>query len=279
MNRFHLPNYNLDITLLGGQSFTWDRIAPDHFRGFTSSKIVEIKREGEYVYWQTYPELDDEGWIKRYLRVDADKGEILTKHVGDVHMKAAIEKYSGLHLLHQDFEDTLVSFLCSATKSIVGIRQCVRLLARHYGDTLEIDGQAYDLFPTLEQLADVDEAELRKLTKVGFRAPNIILAARHMLDTGLHDEIHTYDTDIARRELMELRGVGDKVADCILVYGLARDEVTPFDIWGKRFMVQYYGMDPDAKYEHMRQYTQEMWGDKAAWVGQYLFEYIREAKV
>ncbi|MCA9374803.1 hypothetical protein KC622_00570, partial [Candidatus Dojkabacteria bacterium] len=263
MNRTYLPDYNLAITLLGGQSFGWDKIG-DTFIGFTVDRAAKIKREGEYILWQTYPVHDDWDWLSSYLRLDIDYENIIKEISKDKYIKSAIKAYPNLRILNQNFEEAFISFLCSPTKSIVGIRQCIRLLADKFGDKLVLDDREISLFPKAERLAQADINEILAC-KVGFRAKNIHEAAQKLMKEPVTERIQSLKLNEARTELMKFRGVGDKVADCTLVYGLGFNEITPFDVWGKRIMQKYYGFNEKAKYEDMSLWMKEYFNGYAAW--------------
>ena len=85
------------------------------------------------------------------------------------------------------------------------------------------------------------------------------------------------DENNARRALKEIKGVGDKVTDCVLVFGLGFDTVTPLDIWAKRALVRFYKLNPKMKYDDMREWMSNYFGNYTSWAGQFLFEYIRNA--
>lgn len=278
MNRTFLPNYNFEITLLGGQAFSWDYDPlTEIFTGFTQENFVKVKRDPknpDYVFWQTYPEKDNWQWLSGYLRADVDYENIIKNISKDEHIKKAVEHYKGLRLLKQDFRDAVIGYLCSPTKTIVGIRQCVRLMRDRYGEEVIVDGEKTKLFPRIERLAQADLADILQC-KVGFRGQNIKLAAERLANSDVSLEIHEMQTDQALETLKSFRGIGDKVADCIAVYSLSRDELTPFDVWGMRVLQKYYDVDANIKYDKMRAWVKDYFGDKASWAGQYLFEYIR----
>ena len=268
MNRMHLPSYNFDTVLLGGQSFSWHK-KDQAYIGLISTGAIKIVPDGDYILWQTYPKPDDEDYVRSYLNLDGETQPPLK----DPHITSAYNQYRELQILNQPFEDALVGFLCSATKSIVGIRQCVYLLSEKFGEAVDIYGEMYNLFPSINSLAVADEAAIREC-KVGFRAPNILNASRQFIDGSL-DVVGLEDEDLIRDRLTELRGIGNKVADCIMVYGLGFNDITPLDVWGKRVAVELYNLDESLSYEEMRVWFSDYFEGQSSLAAQYLFEYLR----
>lgn len=277
MNKLYLPNFDLQMTLMGGQSFAWDFIDGAYY-GFTKDRVVKIIRDREYIYWQTFPKKDDFEFIKQYLRLDVNYEEILRKISKDEHVKKAAAKHPNIRLLEQDFEQALLSFIISSNNTIRSIRKSVRLLNQMYGQKLEVDGKDFYLFPETEVLAEAALEDILK-SKVGFRAKYIKDTAQNLVKSGLPHEIKKLDENEARKKLVELKGVGDKIADCVLVFGLAHDNVTPLDVWAKRVFINLYGLDPKMKYDDMRKWIKDYFEGHAAWAGQFLFEYIRNEKI
>jgi N-glycosylase/DNA lyase len=189
-----------------------------------------------------------------------------------------------LRLLNQDFEQTLLSFTLASVKSISSIRQSIKLLSRKFGDKIEVNGKPFYLFPRTEVLAQASDSELKQ-TKIGFRSKYLRAAAKFLLNNlpgsekfnskKLDSEQNASQQEIIDR-LTSIHGVGDKIADCVMCYSLGYDNITPMDVWGKRYLVEYYGLDPKMKYQQMRNWVESYFGQYGAWAGQFLFEYIRE---
>lgn len=273
MNRLKLQNYNLHQTLLGGQSFGWDYVC-GYYYGFTQKRAIKMKWEDEYVFWQTYPEKDDSDFIESYLGLDRDFDNIKSTFRDDKHLKTAIEKFPNLRILRQDFEETLLSFLISPVNSIPSIRKRIRMMNKTFGDTVDADGVKIKLFPRTEVLADADLSKLLGCS-LGFRARNIINAARSILEYDLASKVKSLSESEARSELKKIKGVGDKVADCVLLMALGFDNVFPLDRWGIRILTNLYDIDPKTNYDKMRQWFEDYHGEYAGWAGQFLFEWIR----
>lgn len=274
MNQLYLPNYNLQWTLLGGQSFGWEQEG-EYFYGFTQKRAIKLKRQGDFILWQTYPERDDEEFIKEYLRYDVDYEHIIQKISKDEHINLAIEKYPHLRLLKQDFEETSLSFILSANNSIKNIRRSIRLINQKFGKPITADDKKIFLFPESEIIAQAKLEDLLE-TGIGFRAKYFKSAAEHLLSSNLSKNIKDLNDTEARAELKRINGVGDKIADCVLIFSLSMDHVTPLDVWGKRVLTDLYQLDPKLKYEDMRKWVSEYFEGYAGWAGQFLFEYIRK---
>jgi N-glycosylase/DNA lyase len=286
MNKLRLENYNLHWTLMGGQSFSWDYDESNNtYYGFTQDKAIVLREEKKAsklensinIYWQTYPQKDDIGFLYRYLRLDVNYNEIIREINKDGHIDRAIKIYPDLRLLNQDFEQTLLSFLFSSNNNIKAIRRSIRILNTMFGEKMNIGEGEVFLFPKTELLSKTSVDDLLK-TSMGYRAKFLKDAANHLISTDISERINSLETEEARNELIKLKGVGDKIADCILVFSLSRDEITPLDVWGKRFLVNYYNLNPKTNYKDMRKWINNYFGSYTAWAGQFLYEYIRNFK-
>ncbi|MBI2356758.1 hypothetical protein HYV12_01775 [Candidatus Dojkabacteria bacterium] len=275
MNKLYFPDFDLYSTLLGGQSFSWD-LEGDEFRGFTSSRYIKLKKDGDFLLWQTYPVTDDYNYLKKYLRLDVNYEDILNQFPKDEHIEKAKEKFKGLRLLSQDFPDTVLGYLASSNKSVKAIRSSVRKMRERYGEVIEVDGEQVKLLPKLEVISE-DTIDNLRTTGVGFRA-RYIYEASGKYKEGFLNNVHELSYSNAKSRLIELSGVGDKVADCILLYSLKHDSVLPLDVWGKRILTNYYGLSQKMKYNEMQKWVGEYFNGVGGWAGQMLFEYIRGFK-
>lgn len=277
MNKTDLMRFNLETTLLGGQAFNFDFDKDENcFWGFMQDRVIKLKSENGYLYWQTYPENDDFEFVKRYLRLDVDYPKILKEIQKDKHIKRAIKKYPNLRLLKQDFEQTLFSFILSTNNNIRSIRRITRMTCERFGKQVSVNGRKIHLFPETEVIAEAKLEDLLEC-KLGFRAKFLKGAAKHLLETNLHKTIHSMSEEKARTALKEIKGVGDKISDCVLVFSLGFDNVTPLDIWAKRALMRFYKLNPKMKYNYMREWMSNYFEDYTSWAGQFLYEYVRNA--
>lgn len=280
MNRLIIPDYNFHQTLLGGQAFNWDRSIIDGkeiFYGTTQDRLIKIEivnlLEGE-ILWQTYPKNDEYDFLKQYLRLDVDYKNILEKINKDEHVATAIQNYPSLRLLSQDFDQTTLSFIISAFNSIKSIRTRINRMKLDLGEKILVDGQDFYLFPKTEVIADA-RLDLLMSHSLGYRAKYIKEAANILIQEDLGSKLVGLDEFSTRNELLKLPGIGDKVADCIMVFALEYNNLTPLDVWGRRVFSDLYGLDPKMKYSDMRVWLNEYFEGHAAWAGQFLFEWYR----
>lgn len=217
-------------------------------------------------------------WHK-YFDMDTDYTVIKKRiAVADDRLAPVICAGGGIRILRQEFFEMLISFILSQNKQIPHIRQLVYTLSERYGTRLE-DGRGVTYaFPTPEQLYGVSEEELRAC-KVGFRAPYI----RDAVEKVCHGEICEEDllrmsADEAGKHLQSIHGVGEKVANCVLLFGLGFTDVFPVDVWMQRIMEYLYFPD-GAKKEEIQRLAYDKFGSCAGYAQQYLFAYGRENKI
>ena len=179
--------------------------------------------------------------LRRYLDLDRDYGAIAAEFAHIPPACRAIELFPGLRVLNQPPWEALVCFILSANNNVPRIRSLTGALCRRYG--ARYDGGFAPLygFPTPGQLASADEAELRAL-KVGYRAPFLIGAARRVCEGFDLEALRRMPYDEAHRLLTGLPGVGDKVADCVLLFGCGHAGAFPVDVWVERLLRDWFDL-------------------------------------
>jgi N-glycosylase/DNA lyase len=195
----------------------------------------------------------------------------------DEPMNQAVAECRGLRVLRQEPWECLASFILSATKQIVQIRQIVALLCKCFGESIAADGDD-DLsyaFPSAEKIARAAEKDLRNC-KMGFRAPNLLGAARDIAEGKLDlNALRYLPYAEARMELMRLRGVGGKIADCVLLFAYGFDSSFPVDVWVERALQTLYFPKRRANEKKLRHFAATHFGPHAGYAQQYLFHYMR----
>jgi N-glycosylase/DNA lyase len=195
----------------------------------------------------------------------------------DEPMRAAVAACRGLRLLRQDPWECLASFILSSTKQIVQIRQIVALLCERYGEPLTVASACPPAFafPSPARLARATEAELRAC-KMGFRAPYLLATARLVAGDQFDlARVQSLPLEIARTELMQLPGVGRKIADCVLLFAYGFQSAFPVDVWVIKALRQLYFPRRRVSPPRLHRFAATHFGPCAGYAQQYLFHYMR----
>lgn len=276
----HLPvrDYHLAATLDSGQVFRWQRIE-NSWHGVVGTQWVRLTQTPEGIRAETAAAVDNWDWLRRFLQTEMDLAAILKTFPDDEPMRQAVAACRGLRLLRQDPWECLASFILSSTKQIVQIRQIVACLCERFGEPCRATSSAapwpHRTFPAPQQIAALAEADLRAC-KMGFRAPSLLAAARHVADGRLDlERIRQLDYPAARAELMKLRGVGGKIADCVLLFAYGFDTAFPVDVWIERALQELYFPRRRASEKRLQNFAATHFGPHAGYAQQYLFHYMR----
>ena len=272
---------DLASTLESGQTFRWkrdesDRTASDGrwYHGVILDNIVGLRRVAGGVEFCCSP--DDETalapLVRDYLRLDDDLDDIYRAINLDDHIGDAISRYTGMRLVRQDPWECLVSFICSSTSNIARISTNVEDLSTHFGSPVALGDHVRGTFPAAEALASAGEMALRGLG-LGFRA-KYVAAVAEIAAAGRLDlfSLREADYEDALEILTALPGVGDKVANCVLLFSLDKLEAFPVDVWIHRALHDWY-LDGDGKLSRtqMRLWAQDYFSPYAGYASQYLF--------
>ena len=219
----------------------------------------------------------DWGWLAEYLQVELNLADVLRSFPDDEPMRAAVPACRGLRLLRQDPWECLASFILSSTKQIVQIQQIVARLCEQFGEQLVVPQEhqpAYS-FPLPDRIARAGESELRAC-KMGFRAPNLRVAARRIAEGEVDlSRLASLPTAAARAELMLLPGVGRKIADCVLLFAYGFQDAFPVDVWVLKALRRLYFSRRRVKPQRLQKFTATHFGPYAGYAQQYLFHYAR----
>ncbi|WP_121741161.1 DNA-3-methyladenine glycosylase family protein [Natronorubrum halophilum] len=271
-------------TLESGQSYLWRRSdgemysgapAPDEwYYTVVDGTVVRVRLSADALEWESTA--DAEPVVRRLLRLDDDLEAIVAAAPDDPLLAEAYEAHRGMRLVEDPPFGCLISFICSAQMRVGRIHTMVSTLAREYGDAVEFDGETYHAFPTPAQLAAATEADLRELG-LGYRAPYVVRTAELVAD-GEADPAEARDLEYesAREYLKRFVGVGDKVADCVLLFSLEFDQAVPLDTWLKSAIEDYYpDCDRGSYGATSRAIREELGGEYAGYAQTYIFHHLR----
>lgn len=253
-------DFSLPETLDCGQAFRWKLTDENTYEGFYGDHYLKISQNDDVItLYNTTPDEFKNIWCE-YFDLDTDYGKLKKLFSEDETLKKACAFAPGIRLLRQNKWEALCSFIISQNNNIPRIKGIVERLCEGYGTNTD---NGYT-FPTAQTLAALTPEGLQPV-RAGFRARYIIDAAQKVSSGEIDlDAVSMLPLEEARAELMKICGVGIKVADCALLYGMYRLEFFPVDVWIKRVMEQYYpdGLPLCIKgYEGIAQ--------------QYLFHYVR----
>jgi len=285
-------------TLDGGQAFRWQRDQDEKWTGVWSDCVAQLRLSDGRLEWRA-PEAIQQRVARslpQYLGLDRDWPAYTDALPwrSDPHLARCLAAFPNLRILHQPFGETLLGFLCSATKQIVQIKQMVALLAGRHGAPMLDFGRAgplgppsgeartaqqsvptFNQLPTWAELAAIPEEKLRPCL-LGFRARYIhetaLFLAQH---PGWLDETERLPYAAAKDRLIELPGVGEKVADCVLLFGAGKLEAFPVDTWILKALAKRYRLD-GWKPAQVAQFGRAHFGPLAGYAQQYLFSWERK---
>ena len=276
-----LKDFSLGQTMECGQCFHFQKLAEEEYGLVASHRFLHAKQEGdELCLYNTSVDDAENFWIK-YFDLERDYGAIKKKLLGeDDKLTEAVQTMWGVRILNQEFFETLISFIISQNKQIPHIKKIVADISAKFGTYKGTYGGA-DMytFPSLEQLANASEEDFKEL-KTGFRAPYIMDAIRRNM-AGQFDknELKSMDYDSCIKELMTIKGVGEKVANCVSLFGLGKKEAFPVDVWIKRIMETMYFDGVDTPKDKIAAFAKEQFGELGGFAQQYLFYYGKTIKM
>ena len=287
-------DFDLQATVESGQSYLWDRSdggmyeQPDAHGGDAwyetvvppldgvgnDRAVVRVRQTDGRLEWESTT--DAVPVLTHLLRLDDDLDAILGATPDDPLLDRAYGTYRGMRLVRDPPFPCLISFICSAQMRVSRIHGMQTALAREYGDRLTVDGRTYHAFPTPAQLAARTEDELRDL-KLGYRAPYVQRTAEMVAEAEADPTAaleHDYET--AREHLTQFVGVGDKVADCVLLFSLGYLEAVPLDTWIRSAIADHYpDCDKGSYADTSRAIRERLGGAYAGYAQTYLFYYLR----
>lgn len=270
-------NFNLKQIFDCGQCFRWDAFK-DGYIGIAYGKPLYITQNGAKVTLHGATAADWQNVWRRYFDADRDYSEIIGTLSKDSVIRRASDFGSGIRILNQEPFECLISFIISASNNIPRIKKIIGALCENFGNRIDYMGKAYYTFPAPERIAELDLSEL-SVIKAGFRDKYILNASRAVCTGQIDlDALKTSSADYAKSQLLKLTGVGDKVADCVMLFSLDKHERFPVDVWIKRITEHCY-FDCEQNKETISAFAEEKFGSIGGYAQQYLFYWARENKI
>lgn len=260
-----------------GQCFNFQAEEDGSYTAVFMGKIINIADFGDKAIIKNISLDDFYEYFYDYFDLNEDYSKIKEKVSINEDLIAATKYGNGIRLLNQEVFETLISFIISANNQIPRIEKAVRMISERYGDYIgDYRGRSYYSFPSPEKLAMAKAEDLREFAKVGFRDKRIVESSKIIADGFLNFENDSkLPNSELREKLMELPGIGPKVADCILLFAYHRRDVFPVDVWTKRVMENLL-IGKEVSKKEVSKYANEFFDSYAGYAQQYLFYYGRE---
>lgn len=292
-----IRDFHLGQTLECGQCFHFEKTGENKYYVSAKGKFLHIAQNEDYsvVFYDTDKETFDNVWFD-YFDFGTDYGKIKKKICElDDKLKPAMDTMWGIRILNQEFFETMISFIISQNKQIAHIKKIVSDMSLSYGrsadgaercyekDLSAVDGGVknkgvFYTFPTAGEIIAAGEDGVREC-KTGFRAPYIMDACDKYICGELDEHtLREQSYDKVMESLMRVKGIGEKVANCIALFGLGKRNAFPVDVWIKRIMEEMYiGHEEDKKV--ISKLAKKLFGEYGGYAQQYLFYYGKEKKI
>jgi len=269
MSSIATRNFSLKHTLECGQLFRYEKKDGFYYL-IARNRIIKLKQKKNRLYFEGA----SKKFIAYYFALDENYEKIIRSLKKDKFVADIIKKYPGLRICRQDAWECLVSFVCSSASNIPKIRKNLENLAKSFGRKIELGEYHSFSFP--------EKNEIRELCTIkscgcGFRSKYIFETAKKADEKWLR-KLKKLSYENAKKELMLLPGVGEKIADCVLLFSLGFGEAFPVDVWIKRVMEELYFKGKKTSEKKIREFAMKKFGKNAGYAQEFLYHYRRNKK-
>ena len=294
-----VKNFNIKQILECGQCFRWDKISDTNYIIIAFERVIEVIQEDDNIIILNSNEEDFNNiWLK-YFDLERNYDEIKEELAKDEILRKSVEFGYGIRILNQDPFELLISFIISARNSIPSIKKTVKKICEEWGEKIEYKGNTYYTFPKPQNIKGATLEEIQS-TGASFRSKYIVdtigkvnqaleVKEDYIKNKDKYEErpeildfdleyIKNLNDDECHIALQKFMGVGAKVADCIMLFSMAKHSAFPVDVWVKRAMIHFY-VAPDVSLNKMRVFARDKFGKLSGMAQQYLFYYARENKI
>lgn len=271
-----VKNFNLHDTVTCGQIFRFDVLDDGSYTVVLSDRVVNLKLDGNSLIVDSNNMDDIERVIRKYFDLDFDYDFINESLISiDPSVKHIIDSCTGLKMINEPKLEVIISFILSANNGVPQIRNSLDNISRMFGEKVVFRDKEYYLFPSLDRLKNASVSDFRSC-KAGFRDKYLYLMIQSIVsgdfDLSLIDNM---SSDEALKYLMNNKGIGEKVASCILLFGYHRFDVFPIDTWVKKYMKEKYDLDSVSS---IRKFMFDKYSSNCGLIIQYIFHYSRNVK-
>lgn len=265
-----VADFDLRNSIMSGACFRVYEEGDGSFTNILNDRVINIKQIGNKLIVKSNKKDNLKKTIMNYFDLDRDYNKINNEIINyDIEFKNIINKCHGYHILNQDSFEMCISYIISQNNNVKRISSSINKLCELYGEKILFEGKYYYLFPKYENIKDLKEEDFSKL-KVGFRSKYLVdflSKYEELLD------LNTFKTQEAFNKLLTVKGIGPKVASCILLFGYKRLDVFPIDTWVKKFVSTRYNIKND--YKTITKFTSERFKEYTGLAIQYMYHYNR----
>lgn len=269
----NINDLDLDNTICCGQIFRYEKLEDDSYIVILKDRVVKLKYVDNKLYIDSNNMNNIENVIREYLDLDRDYINIIEniKECDDI-LGKYLDKSIGLKMIKQDPVECIVSYIISQNNSVRNIKNSLDLISYKFGDKVIFLDKEYYLFPSIDKLSKISLEEFREC-KVGFRDRYLVDIISDIVENRLDiNYIFEMNSEDSLRYLMSFRGIGMKVASCILLFAYGKYDVYPIDTWVKKYMDVNYGIKDEKK---IKDFCKEKYGKYSGLAIQYMFNGMR----
>ena len=265
-------NFDLKSTINCGQIFRYE-INDNEFIVLIKDRVLSLKIVDDEIIVESNKEDNLKEIVTDYFDLDRDYDIIIDDILKrDEKLESVLAFSKGLRMIHQDPFETLIAYIISQNNRVPSIANSLNLIAKNYGEKIIFKEKTYYLFPTLEKLKDITEEDFREC-KVGFRDKYLYGIINSIKNGDLDlEKIYKMNGEDALNYLMSFKGIGNKVASCILLFAYQKFDVYPIDTWVKKFMKEDYNIEGE---KNIRKFTLDKYKEYSGLAIQYMFNYKR----
>ena len=273
-----VKDFNLKHIFECGQAFRFNQTGENEYTGVAKGRALTIAQNDDDVilYDTSYDDFLNIWYY--YFDLSTDYSKIKKTVNVDSYMREATSYGYGIRILHQELWEVIISFIISASNNVPRIKGIIERLCNEFGEEIEYRGNIYHSFPTVQKLSSLTSDELNVI-RAGFRDKYIIDACKKIRNKDVSlKNLYNMPTQNAKEALMTINGIGEKVSNCILLFGLNRVNSFPVDVWIKRIM-EYCYFDSEQSISTISSTATEKFGAYGGYAQQYLFYWAREKKI
>ena len=275
MNKIILKEkLDLELSLFSGQAFRWEKKL-NWYYGFIDNKFLKLRIKNNFLEYVCSDDCIPKDKIFDYFGLGIKYAEIF-ENIDDELSTIAYQKLQGMRVLNQDPWECLISFIISAWSNVPKISNTLHLLCKKLGRKYILDDMVGYSFPTPIQITGLTEFEIKSFG-LGYRAQYVLQTSKIIKEKKiLLSDLYNEDYFDSLKFLLAFPGVGDKVANCVLIYSLKKYNAFPVDLWVERLLVEDYGLNKKMSLINKRKWGQNYFGKFSGIIQHYLFHYKRK---